>query len=384
MFVCRAIGLVNAIAVALSGSIAAGTVTAHAAEKRDTASARQVASHLVIVLGGDLGLGGSRQPISPRGGYRHNRLIPWNELTSTIAPLIDGDVNFANLETVVSDSARLRPANKAFSFRMHSNGLRHLVKVGFNALSTANNHAIDYGQTGMRHTLRHVRRLRAAGLKAAPGIGYGRAAAARSDVIKVKGYKVAVAALGIGGPGARSDKLVGQMSYRSKADFADTVTGLKQTQADIRILSVHYGQELQVRPSAFAVSRLRDEAAREGNIDIVVGHHAHVAAGVQRVAGRLVFYGMGNLLHLGMQDMAKFGPCRDFGLLAKVHMARLGDTAKPSPQAIEVIALTSMHIAAAPLSPPVAAKRIAVLNSLARELDDQTDRRARCPVCDPR
>ena len=371
MFVCRAGRLAVIIAITQAGTVGAGTLAVEAAEKRDTAPKARELAQLVVVLGGDLGLGGSRQPVSPRGGYRHGRLTPWNDLTRGLAPLIDGDINFANLETVVTDSNRLRPANKAFNFKMHPNGLRHLVKIGFNALSTANNHAIDYGQAGMRHTLRHVARLRAAGLKAAPGLGYGRAAAARSGMINAKGFNVAIAALGIGGVGARSDKSIGQMSYRSKADFTDTVKALKHTEADLRVLSVHYGQELQVRPSAFAVAKLRDEAARDGNVDIVIGHHAHVAAGVQHVDGSLIFYGMGNLLHLGMQDMAKFGPCRDFGLLAKVHIARAGDADRPRPQAIEVIALTKMHDAAAPLRPPAAAKRIAVLNSLARGLDDR-------------
>ena len=371
MFVRRTTGLTVAIVAAQVGLIGPGTVAAQASERQIGTSAGDHPKQLVIVFGGDLGLGGSRQPVSPRGGYRHNRLIPWTDLTRGLAPLIDGDVNFANLETVVTDSNRLRPANKAFNFKMHPNGLRHLVKLGFNALSTANNRAIDYGQTGMRHTLRHVARLWPVGLKAAPGIGYGRAGAVRSNVLKAKGYAVAIAALGIGGAGARSDKSIGQMSYRSKADFSDTVEALTNTEADLRVLSVHYGQELQVRPSAFAVARLRDTAARDGNVDIVIGHHAHVAAGVQSIDGRLIFYGMGNLLHLGMQDMAKFGPCRDFGLLAKVHVTRASAADRPRAHAIEVIALTKMHDGAQPMQPAAGARRIAVLNSLAVGLDDR-------------
>ena len=35
---------------------------------------------IVIVAGGDLGFGGSDQPISVSGGYRHGRLIHWNKI----------------------------------------------------------------------------------------------------------------------------------------------------------------------------------------------------------------------------------------------------------------------------------------------------------------
>ena len=365
------------VAAAVSCALVAGGCPTAMADPSggDKAPKRNaISQQLVIILGGDLGLGGSNQPVSRRGGYRHGSAKSWSELTSGIAPLINGDINFANLETVVTDSNRLQPAAKAFNFKMHSAGLRHLVDIGFNALSTANNHAVDYGQTGMRHTLRHIARLRPAGLQAAPGIGIGRAAAARPAVIQSKGYKVAISALGIGGAGTRSSKTIGQMSYRSKADFAEAVDGLKNKPADFRILSVHYGAELQVRPASSAVAKLRDHAVRQANSR----HRCWSprpcrSRQSKRIDGRLVFYGMGNLLHLGMQDMAKFGHCRDFGLLAKVHITRDGANGRVRARAVEVIPLTNMHSAAKPVTPSsAAAKRLAVLNTLARELDDTT------------
>ena len=325
---------------------------------------------IVIVVGGDLGLGGSDQPLSHKGGYRHRRLIPWPELTKGVAPLVNGDINFANLETVVTDRSGLRPANKAFRFRMHPAGVRHLVSSGFNVLSTANNHAIDYGQTGMRDTLANLQDLKRAGLLAAPGLGRGRASAMTPALINVKGQPVAISALGIGGGGApRSETRVGQMSYNSTVDFNETVTALGYSDAAYRILSVHYGAELSIRPSSSAVRKLRDQAVRGAGVDLVLGHHAHVAAGVQIVDGRVIFYGLGNLLHLGMQNMAKFGACRDFGVIGRVHVAA-DENGRLRAYAIEAIALTNMHQMARQMSAREGARRIAVLNGLARGLDD--------------
>ena len=51
------------------------------------------------------------------------------------------------------------------------------------------------------------------------------------------------------------------------------------------MLSVHYGQELQVRPSKDARQKLAGIAIERDGIDVVIGHHAHVPAGVQRIGG---------------------------------------------------------------------------------------------------
>lgn len=328
---------------------------------------------ITIVLGGDLGLGGSNEPVDPDGASRHGVNYRWGDLTQGIAPIIDGDVNFANLETVVTDRNDLSPMPKAFNFRSHPAGIRHLVGLGFNVLSTANNHAVDYGRAGLAATLAHLSAMEASGLKAWPGIGHGREHASRPADITVKGARIRIAAIGIGGNslgiGSDASDRETMLSYGSDADFRETVTRLGNAEGDLRILSVHYGSELQVAPGADDVRRLRDEASQKAGIDVVVGHHAHVAAGVQIANGRLIFYGMGNLLHPGMQNMARLGVCRDYGLMARLHYAR-GPDGQLKPQAIEAIPLTDMHQSAAPLAGDEGRRRIGVLNHLATGLDD--------------
>ena len=306
-----------------------------------------------VVLGGDLGFGGSGQPVIPTGALRYGQKTPWSELTAGIAPLFNGDINFANLETVVTDRNDLRANVKSFNFKSHPAGLAHLAQLGLNVVSTANNHAIDYGEHGVRETLRHLGSAAAHGLAAWPGIGQGREHASRPADVIVNGIRVRVSAIGIGGdtlPAEESDasrQRAGMLSYNRAEDFNETVARLADAEGDLRILSVHYGEELQVRAGQSDVAKLRDQAAKAAGIDIVVGHHAHVAAGVQLVNGRLVFYGLGNLLHPGMQDMARFDLCRDYGLVARVHYtpdARGGLVLR----AVEVLALTDMHDRAKP------------------------------------
>jgi poly-gamma-glutamate synthesis protein (capsule biosynthesis protein) len=82
-----------------------------------------------------------------------------------------------------------------------------------------------------------------------------------------------------------------------------------------------------------------------------------------------VFYGLGNLLHQGMQDMGRFDLCRDYGLLARVHLAADAD-GHMRPRAVEAIPLTDMHLATRPMPASEARVRVEALNHLAAGLDD--------------
>lgn len=342
-----------------------------ARETRPAARQEPDDAGITLVIVGDTGLNGSLQPVRPDAGLRHGTPHAWASLTRDIAAQINGDLNFANLETVVTDRNDLSAPDKAFNFRSHPAGVRHLVEAGFNLISTANNHSIDFGERGIRETLRHLDALEGAGLKAHAGIGIDREAAVRPRVVAVKGADLLFSAIGIGAGSYRAaEGRPGQLLYAAPEDFAAVVARLSRAEGAYRILSAHYGDELQVMPAAADVRKLRDEAVRAGGIDLVIGHHAHVAAGVQEIEGRLVFYGLGNFLHLGMQDMAGFGLCRDYGLLARVHLAR-GEGGRYRARAIEAVALTGMHARTQRMPAQQAATRIHVLNHLASRLDDR-------------
>jgi poly-gamma-glutamate synthesis protein (capsule biosynthesis protein) len=239
--------------------------------------------------------------------------------------------------------------------------------VGFNLFSAANNHAIDFGEAGIEETMRHLEAARAHGLLAWHGLGTTREQTLVPARLEVKGARVAFSALGIGGrdfSGAPVQR-AGMLSYHT--DFDDAVYRLAAADTHLRILSVHYGNELQVRPSGSDERKLREALVK--GVDIVVGHHAHVAAGVAVAGGGIAFYGMGNLLHPGMQDMARMNACRDYGLLARVHLSP-DDGGRLRPRAIEAVPLTGMHEAARPMDAAEGSVRVEVLNHLAAGLDD--------------
>ncbi len=369
----RASVVVFAVSILFAAG-SAGAFTGHGHEEdRQPAKQQppQKPRHVTLIIGGDLGFGGSGQPVSARFGMRNDRRHAFDDLTRHIRPLLKGDLVFANLETVVTDDNTRAPVEKAYNFRMHPAGLAHLSGLGFNLLSTANNHSIDYGTAGMRDTLAHANRLRTSGeLVAVHGLGISKADVRTPALFAQKGATFAFAALGIGGVRPKGSR-PGQFSPRAPADFKRLVDRLGGAAVDYRILSTHYGIEREVRPRRRHIKKYRDQAVRRDGIDLVIGHHAHTAAGIQQVGGRLIFYGLGNLLHLGMQDMARFNRCRDFGLLAKLHLVSdEEDDGRLKAAAIELFALTDMHLASRPLGAHEGRRRIEVINFHAAGLDD--------------
>jgi poly-gamma-glutamate synthesis protein (capsule biosynthesis protein) len=263
---------------------------------------------------------------------------------------VNGDLNFMNVETVVTDRNDLTPDLKEqrapFNFRTHPNGVRHLVSRGFNLLSLANNHSMDYGLEGLKQTLKHVGELQNERLAVAAGLGMNSEEASRPQRVSVKGAEIAFAATGIvtnnlerhrAGP----DK-PGQSAYRFDDDYAEVRRRLVAAPADYRILSIHYGEEGRVRADAKQFADFRGLAAQKDGIDLIIGHHAHVVRGVEIAGQSLIFYGLGNFLHQGTADITNKGVCRDYGLMARVHLKKAAD-GKLKLRAVEAIPVTELN-----------------------------------------
>jgi hypothetical protein len=93
-----------------------------------------------------------------------------------------------------------------------------------------------------------------------------------------------------------------------------------------------------------------------------------VAQGVERAGDKLIFDGLGNFLHPGTAEMTRFGVCRDYGLMAKVHLAKLEGDWKVG--AIEAIPLTKTHMRPERFPAQQSLTRIYALNYLGAQLGD--------------
>ena len=329
--------------------------------------------HISIVMVGDTGYAPSRAAPRPNTVSKHGHRLTFAQTTAKIRAEINGDVNFANMESVISDSARLRPFPKKYNFVTHSNGARHLVDVGFNLFSMANNHSYDYGAEGIRHSIKHADRLLDRGLLAHAGIGLNRTQAAAVPVFTSQKTRMAFGAIGIGAGGggiqrARANS-AGQLNLNNPSDVGLLMGNLRNADADYRILSVHRGPERYIRPGGGEIHSIRNKMLEQGDVDLLIGHHAHVTRGIEITNGRLVIYGLGNFLHHGTANMNGKGGCRDYSLIVRVHLAQKGSD-KPQLAAIEALPINFTHLQTRRMKGAQAARRIAILNGLAAQFDN--------------
>ena len=80
---------------------------------------------------------------------------------------------------------------------------------------------------------------------------------------------------------------------------ADTIlaraAAARAANADFVVLSLHWGIEYQRTPSAEQVA-LAERLLPSPDIDLVIGHHAHVVQPIDRIGDEVVVYGLGNFL----------------------------------------------------------------------------------------
>ncbi|POX39136.1 PGA biosynthesis protein CapA [Streptomyces sp. Ru73] len=167
-----------------------------------------------------------------------------------------------------------------------------LKKTGYDTCSTASNHTLDHGASGVQRTLDV---LDAAGLK---HTGSARSAreAATPLITDVKGLKVAQLSytFGFNGTGVPADKpWLANTTDLGKIKAAEHAA--RKAGADAVVLSIHWGSEHHPEPSADQLG-LGRRIARETGIDLVIGHHAHVVQPMEKVDGTWIAYGLGNQL----------------------------------------------------------------------------------------
>lgn len=336
----------------------------------------QALAEITITFGGDLNLSPSRAPVNDTGSTKHGTFYTWEEMFAGIAPLIDGQLNFANVETVVSDQS-LPDTGGKFVFNTHPEGLAYAVELGINLLGVSNNHVGDYGVTGMEETLLWLEKTnREVGTIYYSGLGYNRAQAMTPTLIPVrsggKTYTIAFLAMTAvaNKPSQAGDNTAGTLYFRDDNDFAQGLAALKNAPAHYRILSIHGGREGKVQLDGGQQQRY-NQALNDGDVDLILGHHPHRVRPIERVNHRLIFYSLGNYQMLGAANINGSGALYDYGLLGKVHLEWDAQRSRLVAQASEIVALTNIHAAATPLSPAEGAQRVELLNELsADELGD--------------
>lgn len=205
------------------------------------------------------------------------------------------DVALANVESPVLNEPADFWVHGRLTFRAGPEALPALDAAGFDVLSFANNHALNFGAHGLRETLAHVDRTR---LRAV-GIGRDQAEADGPVLIESAGVRVAVLGRTTWLNARRLPSKDAAIAYVSDRDMeARVAADVRQVRAsgvaDVVIVYLHWGRERAPRPGNH--QRWAAHAMIDAGADLVIGHHPHVVQAVERHGNGLIAYSLGNFL----------------------------------------------------------------------------------------
>lgn len=217
----------------------------------------------------------------------HGGAYPWAFVGSTLRR---ADITVGNLETAVS--TRGIAAVKEFTFRGPPAALVPMRTVaGFDVLTLANNHTVDFGRDALVDT---VKAVHAAGIHTI-GAGANESQARRPAIVEAGGLRVAL--LGYSDVNPYGFNATSTSPGTAKADVdaitADVHAALRR--ADIAVCFFHWGVELHPAPN----SRQQQFAAAclNAGAKVVLGAHPHVLGGVAMPAPHsLVAWTLGNFV----------------------------------------------------------------------------------------
>jgi poly-gamma-glutamate capsule biosynthesis protein CapA/YwtB (metallophosphatase superfamily) len=239
------------------------------------------------------------------------------------------DLLVLNLECCISERGeRLADPRKRFFFRAPPIAAERLAGLGVDAVTLANNHALDYGPVALLDTLDHLDRAGIAHVGAGADVDAARAPAtiaadaARLRVVAASDHPADCAAQprrpGIAYADLRAGEVPAWLLEAARPD----------SRADAVLVTPHWGPNMRAEP--LPAVRRAGAAIVAAGATLVAGHSAHVFQGV---AGRVLF-DLGDFL----DDYAIDRDLRnDLGLLWLVTIDDHG------PRRLEALPLTLEH-----------------------------------------
>ena len=244
-------------------------------------SATDESTDLLISAVGDIMMDGTARPVMVEQGYDY-------PFVKMLRYFIGAQIIFGNVEGPLTDLGSPEQ-DKTFVFRSPPSKVGAALKAtGFNVVSLANNHTLDYGADGLIQT---IETLDAVGIQHA-GAGADLKAARQPALIQVNGLKVAILAYSMTLPENffAGENKAGTAFGHEEHVRADIMAARER--ADIVLVSFHWGQE--------GKTALRDYQTRLGHIAIdagasaVIGHHPHILQGIEQYKDGIILYSLGN------------------------------------------------------------------------------------------
>lgn len=195
------------------------------------------------------------------------------------------DHAIANLEAPLPVDADPIPKSGP-ALTTDADSVERLADAGFDLLTLANNHMMDYGETGLRATQ---------GACDAVGVETCGAGETRADALEPATFTQAGVTVAVVNVCEREYGVAGRTKAgTAPADHRNAVTAVRDATvgSDVVVVVSHGGVEYVPLPPPTRRNRLREFV--EAGADLVVGHHPHVSQGWEVYEGIPVFPSLGN------------------------------------------------------------------------------------------
>lgn len=237
---------------------------------------------IVITFGGDAVLGGRENYYGNPAGMpafleKEGTGWPFEKIKDIFA---EDDLTVVNLECVLKKDGEGEDITKQWRFRGLPEYVQILVNGRIELVNLANNHTIDYGETGYSETQESLE-----GLISWCGNG-------QNTVIEIRGYKFGFA-------GCRETNYI-QFPGIIEHDIRE----LKEKGAEYIIYQCHWGTEYEGNHNTLQEAMAR--ACQRAGADLVIGHHPHVVQGVDWIEQMPVVYSLGNLVFGGTINLTTY------------------------------------------------------------------------------
>lgn len=189
--------------------------------------------------------------------------------------LSEPTVTVGNFEGVVTEVHEQAP-NFTFRFSIRDKYLGMLSEQGFDVLSLANNHSLDYGTTSLAHTRERCKYY---------GLVCGGSPLNNDEhirkIIEHRGVRVGILFL---------HTLYGGISTTT----ADMLMKNLNLESDVQFVYVHWGEEYMRTHSS--AQEILAHVLIDAGADAVIGHHPHVIQDIELYNEKPIFYSLGNFV----------------------------------------------------------------------------------------
>ncbi|MCK5332254.1 CapA family protein [Candidatus Parcubacteria bacterium] len=198
------------------------------------------------------------------------------------------DIAIGNLETTIIVGRKIQDYEMVF--KTDPKSVVGLNFAGFDVLSLANNHSMNFGKVGLESTIKILDENEILHI----GAGIGGDEIYKPALKNINGTKFAFLSFTYNSDQrkAKTGDVYGVANM--DVEKMKEVVKLANLNADIVVVSMHAGVEYQISPSSFQKNFARN--AVDAGADLVIGHHPHVVQTVEKYRDKYIVYSLGNFV----------------------------------------------------------------------------------------